>query len=148
MPKTKSKIHCTRHKTRGLNQIKSPEGMRRIGPPFPIKFLTRFQQSMDKINSNEKNRGRKTQGRRPGEQRCPRVDYKSRTKPNTSEGVFIPAGPVRPVRWTGQTGWLDRSDRCQGPVRPVGLQHPLYNDLIRRPRFFLRNEVFSVMPPS
>ena len=35
-------------------------------------------------------------------------------------------GPVRPVRWTGQTGWLDRLDRCQGPARPVGLQHPLY----------------------
>ena len=54
---------------------------------------------------------------------------KAARKPNTSEGVFIPAGPVRPVRWTGQTGqtgWLDWSDRCQGPVRPVGLQHPLY----------------------
>src|SRR6185503_13171665 len=94
-----------------------------IGPPFPIKSLTRFQQSMDKINSNERNRGRGTQGRRPGETENSRTQYKSRTKPNTSEGVFIPAGPVRPVRWTGQTG---RLDRCQGSVRPVGLQHPLY----------------------
>ena len=98
----------------------------RIGPPFPIKSLTRFQQTMDKIYSNERNRGRGTQGRRPGEQKSPRTDYKSRNQPNISEGVFIPAGPVRPVRWTGQTGWLDQSDRCQGPVRPVGLQHPLY----------------------
>ena len=73
---------------------------------------------------------------------------KAARKPNTSEGVFIPAGLVRPVRWTGQTGWLDWSDRCQGLVRPVGLQHPLYNDLVRRPRFFLRNEVFSAMLPS
>src|SRR6185503_11217723 len=41
--------------------------------------------------------------------------------------------PVRPVPGTGQTGW---------PAAP-----PVY-DLIPRPRFFLRNEVFSVMPPS
>ena len=43
------------------------------------------------------------------------------------------AGPVRPVPGTGQTGW---------PAAP-----PVH-DLIRRPRFFLRNEVFSTMPPS
>src|SRR6185312_6496077 len=134
--------------TSELIRFKSPEGTRRIGPHFPIKSLTRFQQSMDKINSNERNRERGTQGRRPGETENSQTQYKSRNEPNTSEGVFIPAGPVRPVCWTGQTGWLDRSDRCQGPVRPVGLQHPLYNDLIRRPRFFLRNEIFSAMPPS
>ena len=61
-----------------LIRFKSPEGTRRIGPPFPIKSLTKFQQSMDKINSNEKNRGRETQGRRPGETESPRTDYKSR----------------------------------------------------------------------
>ena len=66
------------HKTRGLNQIKSPEGTRRIGPPFPIKSLTRFQQSMDKNNSNERNRGRETQGRRPGETENSRTSFKSR----------------------------------------------------------------------
>ena len=38
---------------------------------------------------------------------------------------------VRPVPGTGQTGW---------PAAP-----PVH-DLIRRPRFFLRNEVFSAMP--
>ena len=55
------------------------------------------------------------------------------------------------INLTQVKGYLyprDRSDRYAGPVRPVGLQHPLYNDLIRRPRFFLRNEVFSAMPPS
>ena len=41
--------------------------------------------------------------------------------------------PVRPVPGTGQTGWLAA---------------PPVHDLIRRLRFFLRNEVFSVMPPS
>ena len=40
---------------------------------------------------------------------------------------------VRPVPGTGQTSW---------PAAP-----PVH-DLIRRPRFFLRNEVFSAMPPS
>ena len=52
---------------------------------------------------------------------------------------------------TQMKGYLyprDRSDRYAGPVRPVGLQHPLYMIFIRRPRFFLRNEVFSAMPPS
>ena len=43
------------------------------------------------------------------------------------------AGPVRPVPGTSQTGW---------PAAP-----PVH-DLIRRPMFFLRNEVFSAMPPS
>src|SRR6185437_239484 len=51
-------------KTRGLNRFKSPEGTRRIGHPFPIKSHTRSQQSMDKIYSKERNRGRGTQGRR------------------------------------------------------------------------------------
>ena len=111
VPKTKSKIHCTRHKTRGLNQIKSPEGTKRIGPLFPIKYLTRFQQSMDKINSNERNRGRDTQGRRPGETESPRTDYKSRYDLTQVKGYLYPR---------------DRSDRYAGPVRPVGLQHPLY----------------------
>ena len=34
------------------------------------------------------------------------------TRPNTSEGVFIPAE-------TGQTGSMDRSDRLVRPIRPV-----------------------------
>ena len=57
--------------------------------------------------------GRETQGRRTWEeQNNPRTEYKSRTKPNTSEGVFIPAE-------TGQTGSMDRSDQLVRPVRPV-----------------------------
>ena len=109
--------------------IQKPRGHEEDGASFRNQIQHKVSQIHGQIYSKERNRGRKTQGWRPGEQRCPRVDYKSRYKPNTSEGVFIPAGPVRPVRWTGQTGWLDRSDRsdrCQGPVRPVGLQHPLY----------------------
>src|SRR6185437_15268752 len=112
-----------------------------MGPPFPIKSNTKCHKSIIKSYSKEKNGGRDTGAAAWEEQNNPRTEYKSRTKPNTSEGVFIPAEtgqtgsmdrsdrlvrPVRPVPGTGQTGWLDRSDRCQGPVRPVGLQHPLY----------------------
>jgi hypothetical protein len=166
VPNTKSKIHCTRHKTRGLNQIKSPEGTRRIGPPFPIKSLTRFQQSMDKNNSNERNRGRRTQGRRPGETESPQTDYKSRRpisrkSPEPSSvlaKVWNSYGKAKPTQKTSnerakpqsksEANWENCRTDLPGPVRPVGLRHPLYNDLIRRPRFFLRNEVFSAMPPS
>ena len=54
--KNKIKIHHTRAQKRGdWIDSKSPEGTRRIGPPFPIKSNTRSQQSMDKIYSKEKN---------------------------------------------------------------------------------------------
>ena len=76
--KNEIEIHHTRHKTRGLNQFKSPEGTRRIGPPFPIKSLTRSQQSMIRISSKERNRGRETQGRRPGEIENSRTSSKNR----------------------------------------------------------------------
>ena len=94
--KNEIKTRHTRVQKRGdWIDSKSPEGTRRIGPPFPIKSNTNSHKSMDK----------------------------STLKRETGGG---PAGPVRPICWTGQTGWLDRSDRCQGPVRPVGLLHPLY----------------------
>ena len=54
--KNEIKIHHTRAQKRGdWIDSKSPEGTRRIGPPFPIKSNTRSQQSMDKIYSKEKN---------------------------------------------------------------------------------------------
>jgi len=59
--KNEIKIHHTRAQKRGdWIDSKSPEGTRRIGPPFPIKSNTRSQQSMDKIYSKEKNGGRDT----------------------------------------------------------------------------------------
>ena len=61
-----------------LIRFKSPEGTRRIGPPFPNKSNPRSQQSMIKTYSKERNRGRETQGRRPGELMSPRTEYKSR----------------------------------------------------------------------
>ena len=67
---------------------------------------------MIKSYSKEKNRERDTGAAAWEEQNNPRTEYKSRSKPNTSEGVFIPAE-------TGQTGSMDRSDRFVRPVRPV-----------------------------
>ena len=75
----KNEIENPLHKAQnqGIESNQKPEGTRRIGPPFPIKSLTRFQQSMDKNNSNERNRGRETQGRRPGETENSRTSSKS-----------------------------------------------------------------------
>ena len=98
-------------KTMRLNRFKSPEGTRRIGPPFPIKSNTRSQQSMDKINPKEKNGGRH-RGGGLGE-RAIYGQVTKATRPNTSEGVFIPAE-------TGQTGSMDRSDRTVRPVPGTG----------------------------
>src|SRR6185437_12145607 len=76
--KNEIKIHHTRAQKRGdWIDSKSPEGTRRIGPPFPIKSNMRSQQSMDKIYSKEKNRGRETQGRWPGRKNNSRTSYKS-----------------------------------------------------------------------
>ena len=78
--KNKIKIHHTRAQKRGdWIYSKSPEGTRRIGHPFLIKFNTRSQQNMDKIYSKEKNEGRETQGRRPGRKNNSRTSYKSRS---------------------------------------------------------------------
>ena len=88
--------------------------------------------------------GRETQGRRPGRNRGVHEQITkaainltqvkgylySRDRSDRSDRLVR---PVRPVPGTGQTGW---------PAAP-----PIH-DLIRRPRFFLRNEVFSAMPPS
>ena len=93
----------------------------------PIQSLTN-----PKSNPALKRRtGRETQGRRPGRSRTIH-GRNTKAAPNLIQvkGYLSPRRPVRPVPWTGQTGWLDRSDRCQGPVRPVGLQHPPVHDLI------------------
>src|SRR6185312_5579623 len=101
-----------------------------MGPPFPIKSNTKSHKSISKSYSKVKNRGRETQGRRPGGTSNPRTSYKSRTNLIQVKGYLYPQRPVRPVPWTSQTGWLDRSDRCRGLVRSVGLQHPPVHDPI------------------
>ena len=101
--KEEGRTRCSAH-TSELIRFKSPEGTRRIGPPFPIKSLIRFQQSMDKINSNERNRGRGTQGRRPGKQRIHGHNTKAASNLTQVKGYLYPR---------------DRSDRYAGPVRPV-----------------------------
>ena len=70
----------------------------------PIKSLTnpRTNPTLKRGTEGGRRRGGGLENRRVHEQIT-----KAAPKPNTSEGVFIPAGPVR-------------------PVRPVGLQHSLY----------------------
>src|SRR6185436_9703801 len=101
-----------------------------MGPPFPIKSNTKSHKSIIKSYSKEKNGERDTGAAAWEEQNNPRTEYKSRTNLIQVKGYLYPRRPVRPVPWVGQTGWLDRSDRCQGPVRPVGLQIPPVHDLI------------------
>ena len=111
--KNEIKIHHTRAQKRGdWFDSKSPEGTRRIGPPFPIKSNTRSQQSMDKIYSKEKKGGR-LRGNGLGE-RTIHGQVTKATRSNTSEGVFIPAE-------TGQNGATDRSDRlvCSIPLYTI-----------------------------
>ena len=56
---SQSSVPKMKSKTRGLNQIKSPEGTRRIGPPFPIKSLTRFSiiHGKNKLKREEQREG-------------------------------------------------------------------------------------------
>ena len=112
-----------------------------------MKSNTKSHKSIIKSYSKEKN-GERDTGAAAWEKEQFADKLQKPPRPNTSEGVFIPAE-------TGQTGSMDRSDRLVRPVRPVpGTGQtgrpaaPPVHDLIRRPRFFLRNEVFSAMSPS
>ena len=82
---------------------------------------------MIKSYSKEKNGERDTGAAAWEEQNNPRTRYKSHTNLIQVKGYLYPRRPVRLVPWADPTGWLDRSDRCQGPV---GLQIPPVHDLI------------------
>src|SRR6185503_6473479 len=61
-PKTKSKFHQTRHKTRRWIDSNRPEGTGRLGPPFPIKSTrvltqTTFKSTLKRRTEEEKHRG-------------------------------------------------------------------------------------------
>jgi hypothetical protein len=59
--KNKTKIHHKRaQEGRDWIDSKSPEGTRRMGPPFPIKSNTKSHESINKSYSKEKNRERDT----------------------------------------------------------------------------------------
>ena len=77
--KTKMKIHHKKHKRDGIGLIQKPRGHKEDRASFPNQIQYKLSQIHGQNYSKERNRGRKTQGRRPGEQRCPRTDYKSRT---------------------------------------------------------------------
>src|SRR6185312_6888582 len=77
--KNEIKIKHTKAQKRGdWIDSKSPEGTKRMGPPFPIKSNTNSHKSMVKSYSKERNGGRETQGRRPGRKNNSRTSYKSR----------------------------------------------------------------------
>ena len=82
-----------------MDWFKPPRGHEEVRASFPNQIHKSSHTNNIQIYPKEMNWGRGTQGRRPGETENSRTQYKSRSWPNTSEGVFIPAGPVRPVRW-------------------------------------------------
>jgi hypothetical protein len=65
-----------------LNEIKSPEGTRREGPPFPINSRTKYQESISKI-SPERRKGEEQRGKERGDQQgegAHLVPWASRTR--------------------------------------------------------------------
>jgi len=107
-----------------LNQIKSPEGTRRIGPPFPIKSTQGFSNPSSKSILKRRTEGEEHRGGGLGKQRIHGHNTKAAHNLTQVKGYLYPrdrsdwyAGPVRPVGSTGQTGARDRSDRlaCSTP---------------------------------
>ena len=91
--------------------LKSPEGTRRLGPPFPIKSTQGFINPSTKSILKRRTEGEEHRGGGLGER--------------TIHGRVTKAA----INLTQVKGYLyprDWSDRYAGPVRPVGLQHPLY----------------------
>ena len=76
--KTKTKIHHKKHKRDGIGLIQKPRGHKEDRASFPNQIQYKLSQIHGQIYSKERNRGRRTQGRRPGETESPRTDYKSR----------------------------------------------------------------------
>jgi len=114
-----------------------------MGPPLPIKSNTKSHEFIIKSYSKEKNGERDTGAAAWEEQNTPRTKYKSRTNLIQVKGYLYPRRPVRPVPWTGQIGWLDRSDRCQGlgmaiPPADAGIRGFQIQQVKARIRYFTR----------
>ena len=94
---TKNEIEISSNKAQNeeMDWFKPPRGHEEVRASFPNQIHKSSHTNNIQIYPKEMNRGRGTQGQRPGETENSRTQYKSRTWPNTSEGVFIPAGPVR-----------------------------------------------------
>ena len=75
--KIETKIHHKKHKRDRIGLIQKPRGHKEDGASFPKICNTKSHKSMDKSYSKERNGGRETQVWRSGEQRSPRIDYKS-----------------------------------------------------------------------
>ena len=57
------------HKNDEIGLIQKPRGHKEDGASFPNQIQYKVSQIHNQIYSKEKNRGRETQGRRPGEQK-------------------------------------------------------------------------------
>ena len=90
---------------------KSPEGTGRLGPPFPIKSTQGLTNPSTKSTLKRITEGEKHRGGGLGDRTIHGRNTKATLNLTQVKGYLYPR---------------DRSDRCQGPVRPVGLQHPLY----------------------
>src|SRR6185503_8209714 len=102
-----------------------------MGPPFPITSNTKSHKSMDKSTLKRETGGGRRRGGGLEKQKVHEQITKAAINLTQVKGYLYPrdrsdryAGPGRPVCWTGQTGWLDRSDRCQGPVRRLACSTP------------------------
>ena len=139
-PKTKLKSITNGHKNDEIESIQKPRGHEEDRASFPNQ-ITHKVSTIHQLKSTLKGRTGEERHRGGGleEHRIHGQVLKAAINLTQVNGYLYPrdrpdryAGPVRPVPRTGQTGW---------PVAP-----PVH-DLIRRPRFFLRNEIFSTMPP-
>ena len=127
-PKTKSKIHRTRQKRGDGIDSKSPEGTRRMGPPFPIKSTQGLTNPSTKSTLKRRTEGEEHRGGGLENRTIHGHNTKATLDLTQVKGYLYPrdrsdryAGPVRPVGWTGQTGARDRSDRlaCSTPVHDL-----------------------------
>src|SRR6185503_11729660 len=83
-----------------------------MGPPFPITSNTKSHKSMDKSTLKRETGGGEHRDGGLEKQRVHEQITKAAINLTQVKGYLYPrdrsdryAGPVRPVRWTGQTGW-------------------------------------------
>ena len=81
-----------------------------MGPPFPITSNTKSHKSMDKSFSKERNGGRGTEGE----------EHRGGGLENRRVHEQITKAAINLTQVKGYLYPQDRSDRCAGPVIPVG----------------------------
>ena len=123
---------------------KSPEGTRRLGPPFPIKSTQGLTNPSTKSTLKRRTEGGRRRGGGLEEQRIHGQVLKAAHNLTQVNEYLYPrdrsdryAGPVRPVGYTGQTGARDRSDRLACST-PCTRSHPT-TEVLSSKRSLLRD---------